>query len=633
MFDTASIIINIGILGYLIFSIFTGGLETFSDNYIFIAYVIFSTLTLPSLLSKTIFKSKLFGYLSALLFTYFPIQFGLQVLISSLTGLSLSEILPFGVIFNLILWNILFGIFIIGDNDEGNESEEKLKDIFNAMIPAILYILFVFIFIRQKDSVIALDYLQHLTVPGKIFEQGTLCLLPGQCSNLFLQHGYTTIYHIILGYMGKFLGLNPLKVFYLLDIIYPLVASIPIYMILKKTTRSTIWSQLGVLLALLTFVMGGYDFIFLIPQTLALFFFILMLNEENINMKKLIPISILLISTHFIIGTVFSLYLWFKHLFIVQLNKRKEQTLFLLFILLSTMFFLLANIAGFSFEKLFQQDAIFAIGSLTNQNYPHNLFVYIQDIGAGILILILVLFEQIFSKKKNIETISLLAFISLGAIFFFLAPTYANKFVIGLGLFASLIIVPFLQRITFRPVTKIILIPILILLWGTNFYIQHQRYQTFYTQSDGTISAIVEEDMALVEYFKEENITEPFIISDPYTQLILTSATNIDTANAQYMDLETRQNLLAYLEDPKSETYETLILSPGIPGGRDLLILHTSRLERSLKLNDKAWTYNIYSIQLENSYKIEEESEDLLKHQESLGKKAIYISDHFTLFK
>lgn len=624
---------NIGVLGYLIFSIFTGGLESFSENYVFIGYVIFSTLTLPNLLSKVIFKSKLFGLSSSLLFAYFPVQFALQLLISYISGLSLSEILPFGVIFNLILWNLLFSLFILADNDEGNESEEMIKEILMATIPAILVTGLVFIFIRQQNSVIALDYLQHLTVPNRIFQNGAICILPGQCSNLFLQHGYTTLYHLILGNMTTFLGLNPIKAFFVLDMIFPIVTSIPIYMILKKVTRSTLWSQLGVLLSLLTFVMGGYDFVFFIPQTLALYFLILTIKEEDLGTSKLIPISILLIATHFILGTIFVGYLWFKYLVIEKLKTSKEKTIFLLLTLLSVIFFILANIAGFSIEKLFQEDALKTIGSATNAYYPYNLSIYIQNLGQGFLMLILAFFAEIFERKKNTKTLSIFAFIAFGLIFFMLAPTYANKFAIGIGFFSSFVVIRYLQRLGFKPITKILLFILLPILWGLNFFIQYQRYQTFYTQENGTISAIVEEDMELIQYLEENPLIDTLVISDPYTQLMVASLANIDTANAQYMSLETRQNLLSYLTEPNVQTYEQLITSPGVEGGKDIAIIYSSRIARTLELEDISWTYNIYSLPLNNSHNIQTLDKGLKADLERQGKEIVYISNNFILFK
>ena len=633
MFDAISLTINIGMLGYFTFSLFTDGLQSFANNYIFIGYLIFTTLTLPNFLSRVIFKSRLFGLTSAFSYLYFPIQFLLQVLIANLTGLSLGEILPFGVIFNLILWNILFLLFVIGDNKSGNESEFTLRQILSAILPAILYLLFTFILIRQKDSVIALDYLQHLTVPNKILNNGVLCILPGQCSNLFLQHGYTTFYHIIFGNLSTFIGTDAIKSFYVLDIVFPLVASIPIYLKLKEITKSTIWSQLGVLLALLTFVMGGYDFVFFLPQTLALYFLVLILREKELKLSQLIIGTLLLLPTHFIVGPLFAGYLWFRFLIVKNLKSNKEKTILLLLLALSVLFFCLANISGFSVEKLLQGDALKVVGSATNTYYPNNIFVYIQNLGTGWLLVLIAYFSTLIQKNKDTEDISLLSFITFGIIFYFLAPTYAHKFAIGLAFFSTILIIKYLWKLGFKPIMKVVLFTLLIVTWGLNYFVQYNRYLKFYTQEDGTTSAIVKEDRAIIDYLKENNLTDTFIISDPYTQLIVASLGNIDTANAQYMPQETRKNFLEYLENPGVDTYEKLLTSPGIPGGKDISILYTSRIHRSLNLDDRAWIYNIYSLPVSNSYSINKVGENLLRDQERLDKDLIYISDNFILFK
>lgn len=633
MFDAISLTINIGMLGYFMFSLFTDGLQSFANNYIFIGYLIFTTLTLPNFLARVIFKARLFGLVSALSFLYFPIQFLLQVVVANLTGLSLSEILPFGVIFNLILWNVLFLLFVIGDNKSGNESEFTLGEILSGMLPAIIYVIFTFVLIRQRDSVIALDYLQHITVPNKMFNNGMLCLVPGQCSNLFLQHGYTTFYHTILGNLSTFIGTDPIKSFYVLDIVFPLVASIPIYLKLKEVTKSTIWSQLGVLLALLTFVMGGYDFVFFLPQTLTLYFLILILREKELKLPQLIFATLLLLPAHFIVGPLFAGYLWFRFLIVKNLNNNKEKNILLLLLALSILFFSLANIAGFSVEKLLQSDALKVVGSATNPYYPSNISAYIQNLGAGWLLVLLAYISVLIQKKKNKEDISLLGFITFGIIFYFLAPTYAHKFGIGLAFFATVLIIKYLWQLGFKPVMKLVLFGLLISIWGLNYFVQYNKYLKFYTQEDGTASAIVQEDKALIEYLRENKLPDTFIISDPYTQLIVAALGNIDTVNAQYMPQKTRQNFLEYLEDPNPETYEKLLTSEGIPGGEDLNILYTSRIHRSIELDDRAWIYNIYSLPINNSFSINEVGEDLIEDQKRLNKELIYISDNFILFK
>jgi hypothetical protein len=379
--------------------------------------------------------------------------------------------------------------------------------------------------------------------------------------------------------------------------------------------------------------MGGYDFVFFIPQTFALYLLILTLREKKLKLSQLIIISILLISTHFIIGTVFAGYLWFRFLIIRNLKTRKEKTIFMLLLLLSVIFFCLANIAGFSTEKLLQEEAVKVIGSLTNAYYPSNLTIYAQNLGAGWLLVIIAYLSVLINRKRDVEDLSLLSFITLGISFYFLAPTYANKFAIGLGFFATILIIKYLWKLGFKPIIKLLLFLLLIPIWGLNYFVQYNRYLSFYIQEDGTTSAIVKEDEAIINYLNENNLTDRFIISDPYTQIVIASLGEIDTANAQYMPLETRENLLRYLEKPNTETYEQLLTSPGIPAREDITILYSSRLHRSLELNDQAWLYNVYSLPTNNSYSINKVGEDLIEDQERLNKDLIYISDNFVLFK
>ncbi len=632
MFDILAITTNISVIGYLIYNLLVNGLSSFNDNYIFIGYIIFTTLTLPNLISKVIFKSKIVGLATTLCFLYFPLQFFLSTQIATLFGISFSEILPFGSIFNLIFWNILFILFILLDEKRGDYSEIMIRNIICALIPSILFSIFVAVFIRQQDSVVALDYLQHLTVSNKIFYDDTICILPGQCSNLFLQHGYTTFYHIILGNIITFLQNNPVKSFYLIDLIFPLVSSIPLFYIFKKYTKNTMWSQLGVILSLSVFVMGGYDFVFFIPQTLAFLFFLMIFKETKLNLVQLILSSLLLIPTHFIIGTILSGLLWFKYIIIDNLKGRKDVTIYYLILLLSLFFFFLANIAGFSVEKLIQSESIQVIGSLTNPYYPNNLYTFSGILGPIWIFVILIYFVNLFKKNNKKGSLISLSFIVIASILYFLAPTYANKFTIGIGVWASILLVTFLSELNFKFFSKVLISVSLAGIFLVNFYIQYKNYLTFYTQSNGTISAITKEDEAIIDYLNTNRTTD-MIVSDPYTQLIITSLTNTNTLQAQYMELDTRNNLYEYLKNPNSRRYEKLLSSTGFPSDNDFEILYTSRLHRSMIYEDTAWIYNIYSLEINNDELITKVSDILVKDMKKNNKIPIYISDNFVLFK
>jgi len=135
-----------------------------------------------------------------------------------------------------------------------------------------------------------------------------------------------------------------------------------------------------------------------------------------------------------------------------------------------------------------------------------------------------------------------------------------------------------------------------------------------------------------VDYLRE-NRTNSYILSDPYTQLIVASLAGVDTIQAQYMSIETRKSLLEYLKDPKIETYENLITSPGIPRNDNFDVLYSSRIYRAFKNQDDSWIYNIYSLNINNSEKIENPDYELIQEMARTGRYPIYISENFILFR
>ncbi len=632
MFDALAIIGNLGVIIYLIFTLFTEGVDSFTINYIFIGYLVFTTFTIPFLISKTLFKARFVSIYTAFSFLYFPLQFLFTYVLSEISGFSLGELLPFYTLFNILLWNFLFIFFILSDERSGDHSEKILRRLFLAMLPGILFSIFTFFFIRQPDSIVALDYLQHLVVPNRMLSSDMLCLLPGQCSNLFLQHGYTTFYHIIYGNMVSFLGTDPIKTIYIIDILFPIIASIPLFYIFRDFTKSTIWSQIGVLFSLLVFVMGGYDFVFFIPQTFALFLFLMIYREKKLSKTKFVLSAILLVLTHFIIGTYLAAFLYIKHFILKHIDRKKEVKIFYLILLISVIFFILANIAGFSFEKLVQAEDIGIIGSLTNPYYPNNLNVFWQILGPMWLFVLIIFITNLLEKKLSRIYLEGITYIAMITVVYFLAPTYANKFTIGVGFFSSLLIIKFLSTLRMGIFFKSFVLTALLIIFTSNFFVQYNRYLAFYTQQDGTVSAITQEDMAVVEYLNTQN-NSSVILSDPYTQLIVASLTNTETANAQYMSLQTREKLLEYINNPNMETYEDLIISPGLPRNNNFSVLYTSRIYRAIKNEDNSWIYNIYSLSINNSEKIESIDKQLLEEMERTGRYPVYISDNFVLFK
>jgi len=635
MFDLIAIITNLGLIIYLLVNALTKGIGTFSTNYVFIGYLIFTILTLPNLLSSVIFKAKMIGLSSALCFIYYPIQFLIAWGIGKAFGVAFGEVLPFATVFTLILWNILFLIFIFKNQKREDMSEGVIKDLIMGIIPAILIVLFTFILIRQPNSVVALDYFQHLTIPNGMFFNNMLCITPNQCSGLFLQTGYTTFYHIILGNITTFLQIDPIRAFYVLDIISPIIASIPIYAIFKKFTSSTIWSQVGVAVTLLIFVTGAYEFVFFIPQTFAILLFLMIVKEQKLSWWKLALAAILLFSTHFIIGAFLAVLLIGKRIIIENIHTKKGVLSYTLILLVSCVFFGFVNIAGFSIEKFVQTDTLAMIGSFTNSYFPDNLQVIWNVLGSLSLIAVLAIIAGIFKRKFNQAFLIPFSFLMIGLICYFIAPTYANKFLLLSGLYATILTIEFLQSLQFKLLMKALVASVLIIICGIGYFVQYKNYLKFYTQENGTVSAFVENDRAIIDYLKRNPpVPNTVIISDPYTQLMIESLANVPTVQAQYMQLKTRQNLLNYLNKPNSDTYESLLLSPGVPKGTtNIEFIYSGRISSSLVNEDKGWLYNMYSLPLNNANIDISTASSLIEDQKRLEKDVYKISDNFLLFR
>ncbi len=215
---------------------------------------------------------------------------------------------------------------------------------------------------------------------------------------------------------------------------------------------------------------------------------------------------------------------------------------------------------------------------------------------------------------------------------YFLGPTYASKFTIGIGFFSALLLVKFLSTLNMNIFFKSFVVTAMVVVFSTNFFVQYNRYLAFYTQENGRVSAINDEDMAIVNYLNRER-TFSTILSDPYTQLIVAAFTNTETVQAQYMNLDTRKNLLEYIKNPSVQTYEKLITSPGIPKNDNFDVLYTSRIYRAINNQDDSWIYNLYSLSINNSEDIEDLNDELIKEMARTGRYPVYVSPNFILFR
>ncbi len=550
----------------------------FPQSYYGVAYLIASVLFLPSLISKVVFQSTLFSSKTAFSFLYFPIIYLIGYGLAYFLKIDLPELLLYLSYINVSIFNLLLLINLL---------EEKVEKgtLAYLVIPVIFSI--IFLLFRDRDSVVALDYLQHLTVTNRMDLTTTLCLLPGDCSNLFLQHGYTTFYHTILGFMTRFTNQSATSFFYILDLIYPIFIGSMVYALALKHIKKIGLALIAAIVAVFTFNNGSYDSVLFLPQSFAFILFLNFLFEEKLKTTTLILAILLMISSHFILGVFFSVLLIAKTIFS---NLKKAQQIFAVKVATVTLiFFFLANLGGLSIEKLLQFQQLDSLGGATNSYFPYNLLDIFNVLG---LLWIPVLAGILRLKNKESRAFYILLVLSLIAYLF--APTYANKFLIGIGIYGALIFLPLLEKINFTKLSTYYLGLFITLIALTNYITGFDRYLSFYKLDTEQTSAVTQMDLNLARDIQSKKI-DCLIISDPLTQINLAALANRDTLFGQYMNLQARENLYSLVNSPNNRNLSGLAEQAKELGSQSICIVNTPRLQSSIIREDNGWTAYLYN--------------------------------------
>lgn len=572
----------------------------FSTNLFSICYTIILVFSLPLLISKVIWKRSALGISTVVNFMTYPLLALLIIAASHLLGETDLEKFRYAIgILIVICWNILFAIFVL-------RSQFKFqKKHLLVLLPILLLLLVNGVFIRAPGSILALDYLQHQTV-AKEMAAGTMCVLPGQCSNLFLQQGYTTIYHSILLQLTSIFSFDLTSVIYAIDMIFPLFILAALYRLFTVIFKRPEYAVFGSLFSIFVFINGSYEQVFWLPQTLAFYLFLNIVVEQTKSAKLLIVGLIILLLTHFVMGSYLAIfvvtwYITFHTEFLEDKNFRRS-----VFFILATCLILVAilNYNGFSFEREFQPKDIATVGGDTNLYQPANYIFLLSILNVNTLFLVLSLISYIFRKQKDKWLIWAVISLLLNLIIYFLGPTYANKFLMGLGVYSGIIITAWLASKRIPRLEKYIFASLILLTAIINFGTQYFDYEKFYGQDSGAYSAFVQEDKPIIDYLNNHQLN-CLVISDPYTQIIIAGYTGLPTASAQYMVPDSRKAIQAFDKSPSSQTYKSLTSITELKSyDGELCFLYTSRLQESTVLNYDTWTGNIYSYIIDNNYPI-----------------------------
>ena len=614
---------------YCLYFIFFKQTVGLSNDLVFAIISTSSIFVLPAIISKLITKK-----------SYFGIGYVLSTLIYPLSYLliySLSKWLEFepqtlyrALAYLFLTFTIFSLIFLLFKRDLKNYVSLKRSFVIYLGVFSILLGIYVFLHIKT-DALLSTDFLQHNAV-AKEMANGKLCLTPNQCSNLFQKLGYTTYFHSIQVFITTGFNLNTGIASTIFN--FSLIASFAVLIakILNRYFRKKSLVLLGILISIMVFETGAYSFAFIIPQTFVLFLFLNILSERKFKLSSLLFVIPILLANHFIFGPIFSAFAFIYYLF-HQKFKKDSNTLKVLSMIsfLGVIVALLANMRGFSIEKFFQLSDIGLLGSFTNYYFPQNLsFLFAQYGFLIILFIISTIF--IFIKKKSVPfAYYSITYVSLCLMFFFLAPTYASKFLIGSSGFMAFSTIYMINSLRFNKWIQTITL-LLILLSSLPFYLSNfKNYLTFYTQNTGVISGRTQDDTSLIQYLSKKKNLECQIVSDPYTQLVVRGETLFETAEGQYQGLDTRKAIAEFIAEPNDKTYENMIVQYDIDSR--FCFLYTSRIEsaaRYINPENIPWINNLYDYEINNNYGVY--NQDLVDLLLNKGFHIIYSDSNNILF-
>jgi len=582
----------------LVFALYLGLTDSqYSTNYFLIGYVWIILFTLPSLISKLVFNRPYLSVATVASYLYYPISYIIVFFVTKTFQIDLRIGILALSIFTVLIWNLLF-LFITFSKDL---KTTKLNYTFLIGILLLTFGLFNFFQSagRSRDSIVANDYLVHKTVVYPMAtNSNSLCLLPSQCSNLFLIDSYTSFYHTFIIQPIEGFRFDPIATSYILDIIFSSFAIIIAYHTAKRFGLKGSYPILAALTAFAVFDSGAFTETIFIPQTLAFLLALVAMNSEKLNWKALALVLLILLPIHFIMGIYCFLILAAYYLIVEKdiykkFDIKKRGLIALLTI--SSLLVTLLTITGFGIEKVFQTSEIEKLGFATNYYFPNNIRFIFEMFGIGTFILIACIIYYYFKSKESKVQNFLLTIIFAELFVYLLGPIYANKFLIGIGVFAAIFIGHIISNIQRKEFEKFAFAFYTLILIALSFVTQYRFFLEFYTQSNGETSAIVNKDLALVNYLKGTGLQCNYI-SDPQTQLTISSLADKTTASGHYMSLDSRRRLFELIKEPTSLRLSNLYsLTEYKNINKRLCLVYSARLKQYVETDNQDWTFNIYN--------------------------------------
>ena len=569
-------------------------------NNIAVLYYFCAIFLLPGLLSVVILRKAFFGLHSALFFLIYPIVYYLGVFLLEF-GVSIPNLYYYFSIGVLTVFPFLLVLAVL------LMSERHLKETLNIAVYTLIaigvFLLSVYLY-RDTGSIISTDMLIHKTVLNGMAENPMFRIMPSSFSTTFTDQAYPILmYHSLLMALSRGVTLNFEYVGYFSDLTFSIISGMVIFKIFAKQ-YSKGFALLGTILTLHVFENLAYSYHFFIPQTFAFLLFLFIVSQKyRSNLANIIAIVLLLIS-HLFIG-VFLTFLLLAKSCIYNDRFRKSwiyhSIVVLLVLFLISLFF---SAAGYSLEGLLQKNISDWVGSVSNlglRGITLNLFKPLGFVWLLIIPYSLSLFYKDF-RGNPLLSFALVGFLT-GIITQYLGPVFSGKFLLGFGLFSSIIIVDLIYHIEFRfKVSKYLFAGVVVFLYIYNYNYLFLELSSFLTQNDGFTSAVVKDDHRLVDYWNE-NSPDCVLLGDPQTQLIVHSLGTGRTVRGLYLDLSDRRLFESYINDPSENSLKELLNSETFAGqeySSEKRCVDISARLIEMVSNQHPWTEYIFSYDVQS---------------------------------
>ncbi len=492
------------------------------------------------------------------------------------------------------------------------------------LVVALIGILFLnFGVLRQPGSIISLDSLQHQSVVNQSYSDLKICISPSQCNNLFLKDGYTTTYHSVLFFVSPSDFLTQSRIA-AMDIVWLVISAIAVFMFVKHFIKDQRMQVIVTAVSLLVFVNGAYEFILFIPQTFSFFIFMMSFTRKKLSNLELVTFAISMLLVHLIMGAFLTFLM-----VMFELIKRKTVGLksITLVATLGMILTFLFSALQLTFEKIFQSSEIEFLGNATNKAFPENL----TELANINLILVIGLLATTlvyllgFRKEKASFTLLPLALTSVAVYFF--SPTYANKFLIGIGLYGAIVVIEIISDLIKNATTELIVITLCIAFSALAFVGNYKLTLSFYKTGDNVYSALNGKEKSLINFLKNTQL-DCEVVTDPFSQIAITGLTKFQTYQGQYMSPDYRKIIHNFLQKPNEATLGAVL---AYLDQENTCFIYSYRLEEARVEKIDMWANQLYYYVVDSSKTLNDDLEPIKVLDKDMN--LVYRDKYYYVFK